>query len=109
MGLSRIRVVLSVLIGGFILSLLMAPLTVLAQGNMLANSSFEDGTHVYNNDGDQRVPNGWTPWWTSPPKNSCYNFKPHYETEQHGTHVMEGATSARVWSAYSSHNGGLMQ
>ena len=87
----------------------MAPLSAHAQGNLLANASFEEGSYVYNNDGDQRVPTAWLPWWVSPPKGDCNNFKPHYELEQHPTHVVDGSTSARYYTAYSTHNGGLMQ
>ncbi len=77
--------------------------------NLLANPSFEGGSYVYNNDGDQRVPNGWLPWWSSPIINQCYDAKPHYEIENHPPHVRDGAAAARYYTAYQSHNGGLMQ
>ncbi len=92
------------------LSLALGPARVaLAQANLLANANFEEGSYVYNNDGDQRVPNGWLPWWTSPVTNGCYNSKPHYEIETHPPHVKEGSAAARYYTSYSSHKGGLMQ
>jgi len=77
--------------------------------NLLSNSGFEEGTYVNNNDGDQRVPNGWQPWWLSAVVDQCFNFKPHYELEMHPPHVHSGTSSARYYTGYASHNGGLFQ
>jgi len=86
------------------------PKTLVETGpNLLGNPSFEEGSSVYNNDGDLRVPNGWAPFWNFIVVDQCHNLKPHYEIEQHPTHVKDGSSSARQYTGYATHNGGLLQ
>ncbi len=86
------------------------------QTAVLQNPGFEGGSYMYNNDGDQKyVPQGWTPWWNATATFNCKGNppadfqKPHYELEQHSTHVHGGIQSARWWTGYTVHQGGLYQ
>ena len=63
---------------------------------------------MWANDGDLRVPNSWMPWWNHS-QNGCNNNKPHYEVEMHPPHVQNGSASARYYTGFATHNGGLMQ
>ena len=95
-----------------------APATITAtatlpapSGNLLVNQSFEGGTHFESGDtnGDRRTPDGWNTWFRTDVHNTCYNLSPHYELEQHPQHVTDQQNSARYYTAYASHDGGLYQ
>jgi LysM repeat protein len=114
MKLQKIFVAAAVFIGLLALAVGVSPAqgAPAQQANMLNNPSMEGGTYMYNNDGDMRdVPNGWTPWYINISDSDCAKarYKPHFEIEAHPSHVKDGTFSARYWTGYQIHDGGLMQ